>query len=202
MPLENIPLVCPRFLSNYRLNETIDVVNNIGFGGVWALEEEFVGTTTQTAVIDVPKAVLYGAAETSPNGLLSIDNQGVITFLKGGPYAVKTRHRVARTGQAGTTSTWFWVELSFDGGVSWQVFGNAIDVRLSGSTDNRLFFDFAMVNLPAGVKARSMWAKSSTGADDGTLASTTPSAALQAVNVPSSPATQIAFYRNIKYEYV
>lgn len=203
MPIEKIGYVAPKFLQNHKINELIDFSNDITFGGAWQLETEFTDITTQSgAPIDTPKTVIYGAAKTSPNNLISIDNSGVITFLKGGPFGAKTRHRVTRTGQAGTSSTWFWVELSFDGGSTWAVFGNAVDIRLSGSSDSRLFFDFSQVTLPAGTKARSRWARSSTGVDDGNLTSTLPSTALQALNVPVSPSAQIAFYRNTLYEYV
>ena len=166
------------------------------------LEVSYTDTTTQSgSPVDTPKQVKYGAPATSPSGIVSIDAAGVLTVLQTGPLFIKSRLRVGRSGAAGVSSIFFWVEISLDGGVVWNILGNSIDVRLDSSTENDVFFDFSTLFLDKGIKLRSMFARSSTGNNSGDLIPSTPSAALQAYGVPIAPSAQISIYRSRDYLY-
>lgn len=166
------------------------------------LYDTFIDLTTQSgAPIDTPKQVKYGPARTSVGGIMSIDASGTLTILKGGPFLFKSRLRAARSGAAGTSSLFFWVEISLNGGSSWQILGNSIDIRLENSSQEDVFFDFSSLTLPAGVKLRSMFARSSTGTDFGDLVQSVPSAALQAYELPTAPSAQLSIYINNDYLY-
>jgi len=166
------------------------------------LYDSFVDTTTQTgAPIDTPIQVKYGPAKTSPNGIISVDAAGTLTILKGGPFLFKSRLRASRTGAAGTSSLFFWVEISTNGGAGWSILGNTIDIRLENSSQEDVFFDFSSLTLPAGIKLRSMFARSSTGSDFGDLTPSTPSAALQAYGLTTAPSAQLSIYINNDYLY-
>lgn len=170
--------------------------------GGFTLEVSFTDVTTQSGVgLDTPHQVKYGPAVTSPNGIVSIDASGTLTVLKGGPLFIKSRLRVGRSGSSGTTSTFFWVEISADNGATWSIFGNPIDVRLDDSNESDLFFDFSALSLPTGVKLRSMFARSSTGSNFGDLVPSVPSATLQAYGLPTAPSAQVSVYRNADYAY-
>jgi hypothetical protein len=166
------------------------------------LEVSFTDATMQSgAPIDTPKQVKYGAPATSPSGIVAIDAIGNLTVLQTGPLFIKSRLRVGRTGASGISSIFFWVEISLDGGVVWNILGNSIDVRLDNSTENDVFFDFSTLFLDKGIKLRSMFARSSTGDNSGDLMPSTPSAALQAYGVPIAPSAQISIYRSRDYLY-
>ena len=169
----------------------------------FSIEQDFIDLTTQSgAPIDTPKAVKFGNSLTTPNGLVSYNStNGFITVLKTGPYVFKTRARPQRTGSAGLSDTFFWIEASTDNGSTFSVLGNAVNVRLTTSSESALFFDLTPVYLPAGTILKSMWARSSTGADDVNLIPHTPSAALLALGVPASPSAQLTLYKSNNWIY-
>lgn len=170
----------------------------------FSVEQDLVDLTTQSgAPIDTPRAVKFGNSLTTPNGLLSYNStNGHLTILKTGPYIFKTRARPQRTGSAGLSDTFFWIEISTDNGATFSVLGNAVNIRLSSANESALFFDSTPVYLPTGVILKSMWARSSTGADDVNLAAQAPSAALQALGVPTSPSAQLTLYKSNNWNYV
>lgn len=166
------------------------------------LHDSFVDATTQSgAPIDTPIQVKYGPAKVSANGIIDMAADGTLTILKGGPFLFKSRLRASRTGAAGTSSLFFWVELSSDGGASWIILGNTIDIRLENSNQEDVFFDFSSLTLPSGIKLRSMFARSSTGSNFGDLVPSTPSAALQAYGLTTAPSAQLSVYTNNDYLY-
>jgi len=184
---------------NLKLKEIAAALDKLGGS---SLHENFIDTTTQLgSPVDVPVQVKYGAAKTSPNGVLSIDNNGTLTVLKGGPLLIKSRLRAARSGASGTSSLFFWVESSLDGGSSWSILGNSIDIRLENSNQQDVFFDFSSLTLPAGIKLRSMFARSSTGSDFGDLVPSAPSLLLQSYGVPTAPSAQLSIYTFNDYVY-
>lgn len=166
------------------------------------LEDIFSDTTTQTGVLDTPKNVLYGPVKTSPNSLVSVAADGVVSILKTGPYAFKTRHRVTRTGASGVSRVFQWIEISADGGSTWTITGVPVSIALSGADDDGTFFDFTPIFLPVGAKIRSRFARSSTGSDFGNLTPAVPSAALITYGLPSQPSAQLSVYREPNWEYV
>ena len=168
----------------------------------YTTEDNFVDTSTQAGILDTPQNVLYGALKTSPNGLVRVDADGVINILKGGPFAFKTRHHITRTGASGISKVFQWVEISVDDGVTWAINGNPVDVQLNGADDTSNFFDFATIEVPAGVKLRARFARSSTGADFGSLTPSAPSASLTSAGVPVVPSAQLTVYRVQGWEYV
>lgn len=166
------------------------------------LEVSFTDLTSQLgATADAVKQVKYGPAQTSPTGIVSIDATGNLTIIKTGPFFIKSRLRIGRTGASGVSSIFFWVEISINGGSTWDILGNSIDVKLDNSTESDVFFDFSTLFLNAGIKLRSMFARSSTGDNSGDLLPSVPSAALQAYGVPTAPSAQISIYRARGYPY-
>lgn len=166
------------------------------------LEVSYTDTTTQSgAPVDTPIQVKYGAGGASPRSIVSLDAAGTLTVLKTGPLFIKSRLRVGRSGAAGISSIFFWVEISLDGGATWNILGNSIDVKLDASTENDVFFDFSTLFLDKDTKLRSMFARSSTGNDSGDLMPSTPSAALTSYGVPIAPSAQISVYRSRDYPY-
>lgn len=187
---------------NYTQIPTLIVDKLINNSAGSSLYDSFIDTTTQSgAPIDTPKQVKYGPARLSAGGILSMDTDGTLTILKGGPLMLKSRLRAARSGASGTSSLFFWVEISTNGGVSWSILGNSIDIRLENSNQQDVFFDFSTLTLPAGVKLRSMFARSSTGSDFGDLVPSTPSSALQACGLQTAPSAQLSVYTNNDYLY-
>lgn len=168
----------------------------------WTTEDSFLSTITQSpAGADLPTQVSFGAAHTTPNGLMSVDAAGTVTILKGGPFAGKTRFRMSRTGALGVSHLLMWVEVSLNGGATWTVIGNSTMFPLNNPTETKVFFDFSLGNFPKGTKLRQMFARSSTGDNSGDLVSFTPSAALQAAGVPIVPSAQVTWYRLIDFPY-
>lgn len=166
------------------------------------LYDSYVDQTSQSGVtLDTPLQVKYGPARISTGGILEIDAAGTLTVLKGGPFLFKSRLRATRSGASGTSSLFFWVEISADGGASWQILGNSIDIKLETSNQQDVFFDFTSLTLPTGLKLRSMFARSSTGSNFGDLTPSPPSAALQAYGLPSAPSAQLSVYINNDFYY-
>ena len=167
----------------------------------FVVEDDFVDMTTQTgSPIDTPKTVKYGTSKTSPNNLVSIDNSGVISVLKTGPYFIKTRHRVGRTGSSGISRLFFWIEIAPDG-VNWVVSGNSVEIRLDNSDEVQVFFDATPIYLQAGFKVRARFARSSTGTNFGDLMPSAPSSVLQNLGVPPVPSAQLSIYRSNNWNY-
>ena len=166
-------------------------------------EDSFIDLPLQSgAPVDTPKNVLYGGAKTTPSGLISVDADGVFTVIKGGPYQLKTRHHVTRTGASGTSETFFWVQVSTDGGTTWANLGNASSIKLDNATDARTFHDFASVFFPTGTKVRARFARSSLGTNFGNLEASAPSAAWQSAGVPPVPSAQLTVYKTSPWNYV
>lgn len=186
----------------YQNTKLKELANAINKGGGSSLYESFIDTTTQSgSPIDTPKQVKYGPAKTSPSGILSMDSNGTLTVLKGGPLLLKSRLRASRSGAAGTSSIFFWVETSVDNGSTWNILGNSIDIRLENSNQQDVFFDFSSLTLPTGIKLRSMFARSSTGSDYGDLTASVPSSALQAYGLQTAPSAQLSIYKLNGYVY-
>ncbi len=187
---------------NYTQIPTLIVGKLINESAGSNLVDSFVDLTSQTgAPIDTPEQVKYGPARTTANGALAIDAAGTLTILKGGPFLFKSRLRAARSGASGTSSLFFWVEISSNGGATWQILGNSIDIRLENANQQDVFFDFSSLTLPTGVKLRSMFARSSTGSDFGDLVPSSPSAALTAYGLPPAPSAQLSVYTNNDFYY-
>lgn len=166
------------------------------------LHDSFVDTTAQSGVaLDTPMQVKYGPAKVSPNSIIDMAADGTLTVLKGGPFLFKSRLRASRTGAAGTSSLFFWVEISINGGASWSILGNTIDIRLENANQEDVFFDFSSLTLPKGVKLRSMFARSSTGTNYGDLTPSAPSAALQTYGLTTAPSAQLSVYTSNNYNY-
>lgn len=181
------------------LQEGVNILESTG----WTIEDSFTDFTFQSgSPVDVPKTVRYGNAKTSPNGIVSVDNNGIFTFLKSAALFAKSRIRAGRAGASGYSSIFFWAEISVDNGATWQVFGNSIDVHLNNAQESELFFDISAVIFPAGLKFRSRFSRSSTGDDSGDLMISTPSTALSSYGVPVAPSAQISIYRSTTYPYV
>lgn len=196
MAIKNLPYNSPDSLTNTRLNEVITQLNDGIVLSQWQILDVFTDTTLQSgAPIDTPKTVIYGASKQDPLGYIDYNGTtGEFTILKGGTFGIKTRIRAGRQSATGTTQMYFWAEISVDGGNTWQITGQTIDVRLRNANDTRIFFDYAWITLPAGVMLRSRFARSSTGSDFGDLTPSTPSTALQALGVTDSPSAQLTVY--------
>lgn len=159
------------------------------------VEDDFTQMTTQTtSVQDVPQTVLYGPPKISPNNMVSVSAAGVITVLNSNFYAIKTRHLLGRTGGAGTSRLFMWVEISLDG-TNWFVSGNPVYTSLDNADESKIFFDMAFVYLHAGTHVRARWARSSTGHNSGNLVSISPSTTLANLGVQPVASAQLTIYR-------
>lgn len=158
----------------------------------------FVSVATQAGVEDVATTVTFGAGGTTADGSVTVASDGVVTINTAGYFSIKQRFRAGRTGASGVSQVFFWAEISTDGGSSWAVTGNSVDIPLSDSNDTIVFFDLSFLSLPAGVKVRNRFARSSTGNNSGDLRAASPSAALQALGVQDAPSAQITVYRIVQ----
>lgn len=154
----------------------------------------FVDATIQVGITDTPKTVVFGAGGTTTDGGATIASNGEVTVNISNYYSIKQRFRAGRTGASGISEIFFWVELSVDGGSSWNILGNSVDIALNNSNDTTVFFDIANVYLPVGAMLRNRFARSSNGNDSGDLRPAAPSAALAGLGVPVAPSSQITIY--------
>lgn len=201
MTFTDVRYLPTEFYAGLAIKELQDAATELYSTG-WTIEDSFTDFTLQVgSPIDTPKVVKYGNPKTSPNGIVSVDADGIFTFEKTAALFAKSRIRAGRSGASGFSSIFFWAEISVDGGVTWQVFGNSIDVQLNSSQESELFFDISAVIFPAGLKFRSMFARSSTGDNSGDLRPSTPSSALTAYGVPVAPSAQISIYRSTTFPY-
>ena len=169
----------------------------------FSIEDSFLDQTTQSPVsTDTPITVKLGPAKTSPSGIVSVDADGVLSVLKTGPLFVKTRISLGRIGSTGTSVLHLWIEISSDGGTTWAVSGNVVDVKLDNSTDTDTFFDNTPVFLPAGAKARTRFARSSLGHNSGDIVPGTLSPTLQAYGLVPSASAQVTVYKSNNWNYV
>jgi len=186
-----------RPLSNIAL---LEVQENALFG--YTPEGDFTSMATQSgSPIDTPKVVSYGSNKQSNSGILDYNN-GVFTFLKSGTVGIKSRLRTGRTGASGVSHLFFWVESSINGGSTWNKIGNSINIHLNNSNETQTFFDIAFLVGVAGLKLRTLFARSSTGSDSGDLIAESPSAALIALGVMGAPSAQITVYKDSNQLYV
>lgn len=183
------------YVSTDKINEIIDSLNTGEFSG-YNTEGSFTSLVNQTGQTDVPQAVSYGPTKDSDNSHISYnDTTKDFTINTTGYYSIKTRLRFGRTGAAGVSNIMNWAEVSVDGGSNWSVLGNAIEISLDSSIDKEIFLDSSQIYFPAGVKLRSMFARSSTGDDSGDLVTFTPSAALTTYGLQPSASAQSTIYK-------
>lgn len=154
----------------------------------------FTSLATQVGISDVPKTVTFGAGG-SAGGHVTVGADGVITVVTTGYYSIKQRFRAGRTGASGTSDIHFWAELSTDGGSSWNILGNSVDLALESSKETTVFFDIASIYLPTGLKLRNRFARDGDGDDSGDLLVGSPSAALVTYGVQPAPSAQVTFYK-------
>lgn len=155
-------------------------------------EGGFISLIEQPGIIDTPKTVTFGAGGLTAGGNVSLSATGEFQVLTSGYYAFKQRFRAGRDGAVGESEIFFWAENSIDGGSTWNVLGNSLDIALDSSKDTTIFFDLSLVYLPAGVMLRNRFARSGDGDD---LVVGTPSATLQSLNVPQAPSAQVTIYK-------
>lgn len=158
-------------------------------------EGVFTSQDTQIGLLDTPKVITYGAGGNSANGHITMSAGGVVTINTSGYYAFKLRSRITRTGPAGFSSTFFWAEISIDGGTTWNITGNSVDIKLDSGNEVDIFFDFSPLYFPSGVMLRNSFARNGDNVNDGNLVASAPSAALSGLGVPDSPSAQLTVYR-------
>lgn len=180
-------------ITDLQTGETKTIEELFKFAGYTSVGS-FIDETLQVGISDTPQTVKFGAGGTTSDGSLSVDSDGIITILKDKYLSIKQRFRAGRSGASGTSDLFFWAEISLDGGLSWSVIGNSVDIALENSSDTTVFFDLANIRLPAGVKLRNRFARSGDSDDSGDLRPLLPSTALQALDVPLAPSAQITVY--------
>lgn len=194
------PLVSDFHPDYYQSSAIRDIQNGLLCGII--SEGIFTSMVTQSgSPVDTPKLVSYGSNKTSDTGVVSYVD-GIFTVMKSGALFFKSRLRAGRSGASGVSHLFFWVEASIDGGVVWNKLGNSVNIHLNSSTETQTFFDFAGLYGVAGMKMRTMFARSSTGNDSGDLIAEVPSAALIAAGVLGAPSAQITIYKvpNVIYK--
>lgn len=168
----------------------------------FSIEDNFIDQTTQVpAGTDTPITVKFGPARTTPSGLISVDASGVITILKGGPYLIKSRINCGRVGSTGTSILHLWVEVSANGGATWAVSGNVVDVRLDNASDTDTFFDATPIFFPTGIKVRTRFARDSLGNNSGDITPGLLSPELQTYGLPQGASAQLSIYKSNNWSY-
>lgn len=187
------------YIHNLVAKEKINEIATAFNEGVVGYQSEgsFTSLATQNPTnVDIPTVVSYGVTKDSDNTHISY-NDTTKDFLvnTSGYYIFKSRLRVGREGAAGTSELFFWAEASVDDGATWNILGNSVDLEITNSTDVKLFFDNAELYLPAGIRVRSMYARSSVGNNSGGLRFRNPSASLTTYGVLPAPSAQITIYK-------
>ena len=168
-------------------------------------------TTQNGGALDVLAPVTLGVGGTDPDGIITGGAGGVITINKSGPFMIKQSFQVTRNSNPGNAEVFFQAQISVDGGTVWSAIGNSVNRRIANANTINVFFDFAPVFFPAGVKVRNVWAKSSVGGDpanpssgvnNGQLIYTKPSAALSAAGVADVPSASAVIYTLNGYNYI
>lgn len=158
-------------------------------------EGDFVSTVTQNPTgLDVPTQISFGPGGDSLNGIITVAPNGTVTVNETAKASIKVRLRFARSGAAGVSHLFNWAEISLDGGATWNVAGNSIDVTLRDSNEIDIFFDMSQLTLPKGAMLRSMFARDSQGDDSGGLVNSVVSSTLAAAGVPDAPSAQLTIY--------
>lgn len=107
--------------------------------------ESVVSQTLDT--VDTELQVAFGAADTSPNGSVSIAADGTVTFIEAGVYYVNVR---ALAGRSVSTST---STLGFAGRANGTQVGATVPITLDNAADgfNISVADTSVVEVPAGT---------------------------------------------------
>lgn len=164
-------------------------------------EQRFQDFTTQEPIaVDTPLVVKYGAAITSPNGNISVNANGVFHILKGGPYMLKSNLRVSRTGTAGVSHIFLWVESSVDG-VNFAPSNVSIRITIDNASTDAHLYDSSPTFIPSGIYLRTMIARSSTGSDSGGLFSEAPSVTLASMGIGADPSASLEWHTLSGYNY-
>lgn len=170
-------------------------------GSYYVSEQRFQDFTNQTAAgLDTPTVVRYGPATTSPNGMVSVDANGTFSILKSGPYLIKSNLRIARLGVGGASHIHLWIESSPDN-VVWTPLNVSLRITIDNTRTDDHLYDSSPVFFPAGTYIRTMFARDSSGVNDGGLYSESPSAALQAYGVGPDPSASLEWHIMTGYNY-
>jgi hypothetical protein len=145
--------------------------------------------------LDQPLVINFGPQSQATDNSFTLGADGVLTFNEAGYYAIKTRYRFAREGASGTSNLFNYAEASTDGGLTWTILGSVIDVTLRDSSVVNIFFDLSIIELPAGIKIRALFARSSTGSNFGGLLPSQVSAPLSALGITDAPSSQLTVYK-------
>lgn len=170
-------------------------------GSYYISEQRFQDFTNQTAAgLDIPTVVKYGAAATSPNGFVSVTAGGVFEILKSGPYLIKSNLRIARIGMGGAAHIHLWIEASPDN-VVWTPLNVSLRITVDSTRVDDHLYDSSPVFFTAGTYIRTMFARDSSGVNDGGLYSESPSAALLAYGVGPDPSASLEWHIMTGYNY-
>lgn len=168
----------------------------------YAVVEEVIYTdnTTQNAALDTLTPVTFNSS-TGDTPLISKTN-GTISFLKAGPYVLKARGRLARLSSSGGSAKLIFVfQASADNGLTWNIVGAPVAVRLLDLDQEAVLFDTSFIKVEANTQFRIAFARSSEGFDDGFLAPSITPAALVAEGVPNIPSAQLTIYKFEGFKY-
>ena len=170
-------------------------------GSYYVSEQRFQDFTNQTAAgLDIPTVVKYGAATTSPNAMISVNAGGVFSVLKSGPYLLKSNLRIARTGMGGAAHIHLWIESSPDN-IVWTPLNVSIRITVDSTRTDDHLYDSSPVFFSSGTYIRTMFARDSSGANDGGLYSESPSATLLAYGVGPDPSASLEWHIMTGYNY-
>lgn len=185
------------YVFNYEsLAKTNEIIARVNLGNGYDTEGIFTSLSNQTGQLDIPTTISFGESKNSDNNHITYnDTTKDFTVNTSGFYSIKTRLRFGRTGAALTSNIVNWSEVSADGGNTWNILGNAVEVSLDNSTDKETFLDPSQLFLPAGLKLRAMFARSSTGDNSGDLVIFTPSAALTTYGLIPTASAQATIYK-------
>ena len=155
----------------------------------------FFSVSTQAGLSDIPKTIHFDSGGATDKGEATVAANGEITVGVSGYYSLKQRFRVGRSGASGTSDIFFYAEVSVDGGSTWNIIGNSVDLALDSAKDITVFFDVASIYLGAGTMLRNRFIRSGDGDNSGDLLVGTPSAAMIALGIPVAPSAQLTVSR-------
>ena len=158
-------------------------------------------TTQSPTGTDAPMVVKFGAGGTSSDGLVTMSSAGVITINKGGPFAFPMRAHVGRSGNIGDAELFIQMERSTDSGSTWSAISTTSFVAVENNDESVDFFGFISNLLDSGDQIRFRFARSSNGANDGSLTPVTPTPALQSAGFSTAPSATVAVYSQSNYPY-
>lgn len=138
----------------------------------------------------------------TPSGLIYHKGAGVIRLDGTGPFFIKTRARVARSSNPGTTDFFMVLEAGNELAPGfWQKVGQSTDYKLSDSDSLDVFFDSTPIEFTKNTLLRIVGRLSTAGSNDGYITPGVPDAGMITDGWTSAPSYQVSVYTSQEFDY-